>query len=77
VFLEYSVGRAAQSRARVAVADPAWRLGVDLVSAGHARHVIAGEQDEVEDGRGEADQGFDPPPERELTCGAMRHGGRL
>jgi len=77
VFLEPFVGRAAQSGARVAVADPARRLGIDLVATGHARHPLACEQDKIQRGRGEADQRLDPAPQRELTTGAMRHGGRL
>ena len=34
-------------------------------------------QDQIQDGRGEADQRLDPALRRELTGGAMRHGGRL
>ena len=75
--LESSVGRAAQPSARIAVADPARRLGIDLVATGHTRHALACEQDEIQRGRGEADQRLDPAPQRELTTGAMRHGGRL
>ena len=77
MFLATPVGRTAQTRADVAVADPARRLGIDLVAARHAGHALAGEENEVQGRRGEADQGLDPAPERELASGAMRHGGRL
>ena len=75
--LAASVGRAAEPGADVAVADPARRLWIDLVSAGHARHALAGEEHEIQGGRGEADQRLDPAPYCELASGAMRHGGRL
>jgi hypothetical protein len=64
-------------RPDVTVADPARRLGIDLVAPGHARDLLPGEEDEIEDGRGEADQRLEPAPHCELTSGAMRHGGRL
>ena len=72
-----AVGRSAQRRAGGAAADPARRLGVDLVAAGHARDALAEEQDEVERRRRENDQALDPAPQGELASGAMRHGGRL
>ena len=77
MFLATPVGRTAQTRADVAIADPARRLGIDLVAARHAGHALAGEEDQVEGGRGEADQGLEPALQSELACGAMRHGGRL
>jgi hypothetical protein len=77
MILDAAVGRPAQRRARRAVAEPARWLGVDLVAAGDLRDPVAGEQDDIEDGRGEADQALDPAPESELRRGAMRHGARL
>jgi hypothetical protein len=76
-ILDGAVGRAAERRPHAAVIDPARRLRVDLVAARDARHPLAREQDEVERGRREGDQGFDPPPQGELAGCAMRHGARL
>src|SRR5437764_354623 len=52
---------------------PARRLGRDLVAPGHARHAVAGEQEEVEHGRGEADEALDPPAPLALREGEMGH----
>ncbi len=71
------VGRTGEGGADVAVADPARRRGIDLVAPGHAGHLVAREQDDVEDRRGHADQGLDPVPQLDLAWGAMRHGARL
>ena len=71
------VGRPGEGRAHLAVADPARRLGIDLVAAGHARHLLAGEEHEVERRRRQADQRLDSALESELGWGAVRHGARL
>jgi len=72
-----SVGRAAEAAARLAVPDPARRLGVDLVAPGHPRDPVAGVQEQVECGGREPDRELDPPPEGELAGSEMRHGARL
>ena len=77
MILDGAVGWAGERRPRVAVADPARGLGIDLVAAGHARDLLAREQDEVERRGGEPDQRLDPAPQGELSWGAMRHGARL
>ena len=77
MILVVALGRAGEGRAHLAIADPARRLGIDLVAAGHARHLLAGEEDEVEGRRREADQRLDPALQSELGCGAVRHGARL
>ena len=76
-ILDGAVGRAAERRPHVTVAEPARRHRVDLVAARDARDLLAREQDEVERRRRERDQGFDPPPQGELAGSAMRHGARL
>ena len=76
-ILVRTVGRTAERRARGAVAEAAGRVGIDLVAAGHPRDLLAGEQDDVERRRREADERLDPAPHRELRRGAVRHGARL
>ena len=77
MILVGALGRPGEGRADLAVADPARRLGIDLVAAGHARHLLAGGEDEVERRRREPDQCLDPALESELGRGAVRHGARL
>jgi hypothetical protein len=60
-----------------AVAQPTRRIRVDLVAPGHAGDALAGEQQEVEERRGGADQTLDPAPPGELGSGTVRHGARL
>jgi hypothetical protein len=49
-------------------------LGTDLVTPDDPRRAVPGVQDDVEDGRGDADQRLDPAPPRELLGTAVRHG---
>jgi hypothetical protein len=70
-------GRAAERRAHVAVSEPARRIRVDLVAPRHARDLLAGEQDDVQDRGRQPDQTFDPALQSELSGSAMRHGARL
>jgi hypothetical protein len=72
-----ALGRAADAGARLALAEPARRVRVDLVAPGHARDLLAREEDEVQDRRHEADRALDATPERELSLAAMCHGARL
>ena len=53
------------------------RLRLDLVAPCHARDAVAGQQQEVQRGRREADQALDAAPASELARGAVRHGARL
>src|SRR4051794_10454225 len=66
-FGEALVRRPGERGADVAIAQPARRVGIDLVPPGHARDLLSGEQDDVENGGGEPDQPFDPPPQRKLA----------
>src|SRR5215213_4455671 len=68
--------RAAERRARRAAADPRW-LRVDVVAAGHAREALAGEEDDVEQRRREADQRLDAPAVGDLSRGAGGHAARF
>jgi hypothetical protein len=72
-----AVRRPGERRAGVAIADPPRWVRIDLVAARHARELLAGEQDDVEDGGGEPDQAFDPPLHCQLAGCAIRHGARL
>jgi hypothetical protein len=70
-------GRTGERSAHVAVAEPAGRIRVDLVAPGHARDLLAGEQDDVKDRGRQPDQAFDPALQSKLTGSAMCHGARL
>ena len=50
------------------------RLGVDLVAPGDARQPVAGEQQEVERGRGDADERLHAAHAGALDWGEDRHG---
>ena len=69
-------GRAAQRGARRAAAEPR-RLGVDVVAPGHAREAVAGEQEHVQRGRGEADHGLHAAAVGELSRRAVGHAARF
>jgi hypothetical protein len=71
------VWRPADARARHPVAEATRRVRVDLVAAGHARDLLAGEQQEVKGRRREADQALDPAPPGALRGAEVRHGARL
>ena len=64
-------------RARRRRRPSARRLGVDVVAPGDARDAVAGEEDEVEQRRGEPDHGLDAAAARELGGSAVRHSARL
>ncbi len=69
-------GRAAERGAGGAAAE-ARRLRGDLVAPGDAGHAVAGEQQQVERRRGEADQTLDLAPPCELACRPVCHGRRF
>ena len=53
------------------------RIGVDLVAPDDARDAVAGVQEQVERGRGNADQRLDPVDAGALGWGEGRHGGAI
>ena len=61
-------------RAAPASIAAARRLGVDLVAPGDARQPVAGEQQEVERGRGDADERLHAAHAGALDWGEDRHG---
>jgi len=69
--------RAREGAADLAVAEAARGIRLDLVASGHARDLLAGEQDNVQDRCEEPDQSLDPAPGGELARCPMRHGARL
>ena len=69
-------GRAAERRAVRTAAEAGW-LRINVVAARHARHAVAREQEQVEGGRGEADEALDAAPVGELGRGPVGHERRL
>jgi hypothetical protein len=61
----------------LAVAQPTRRIRVDLVAPDHAGDALAGEQQQVQERRRNADKTLDLTPPGELGSGAVRHGARL
>ena len=53
---------------------PVRPLRTDLVAPDDPRRAVPRVEDDVEDGRGDADQRLDPAPPRELLGAAVRHG---